>query len=117
VRTTIDGDESKTVFWHRDLPPIDAEPIAEHTVEASSGRIAGTIAHRDELWDRCYQELMVNAEGRLNQEVTRLGGHYAHVLDEAIEPKHDDVAGETWLRGRFSYMLYRKGQMRPDTQP
>ena len=20
-----------SVFWHRDLPPIDAEPIAEHT--------------------------------------------------------------------------------------
>jgi hypothetical protein len=105
---TIDGDASRTVFWHRDLPPIEAEPIAEHTIEAESSRIAGTIAHRDELWDSCYRELMVNAETRLNQEVSRLGGHYAHVLEELVEPKHDDVAGEAWLHGRFSYMLYRR---------
>jgi len=32
--------------------------MAEHTLEATSGRVAGTLAHRDELWDRCYQELM-----------------------------------------------------------
>lgn len=82
--------------------------MAEHTVEANSSRIAGTIAHRDELWDRCYRQLMANAESRLTQEVVRLGGHYAHVLDEAIDPKHDDATGETWLHGRFSYMLYRR---------
>ena len=98
----------KTVYWHRELPPFTAELVAEHTVEATSDRVSGTIAHRDELWDRCYQQLMVNAEKRLAQEVARLGGQFAHVNDESIDVKHDDVAGEAWLHGRFSYMLYRK---------
>jgi hypothetical protein len=43
----------------------------------------------------------------IKQEVLRLGGRYAHVLNEAIDTRHDDVTGETWLRGRFTYMLYR----------
>jgi hypothetical protein len=110
VNATNDKPEPKTVYWHRDLPPLDAELVADHTVEASSSRVAGTIAHRDELWDQCYRDLMARAEDRLVQEVARLGGHFAHVHDEAIEPKHDDAAGEAWLRGRFSYMLYRRPQ-------
>ena len=110
MNTTIDGNESKIVYWHHELPPLEAELVAEHTVEANSSRVPGTIAHRDELWDQCYQELMANAESRLVQEVARLGGHFAHVHDEAIDPKHDDAAGETWLHGRFSYMLYRRPQ-------
>ena len=97
----------KIVYWHRELPPLSAEPVVEHTVEATSDRVAGTIAHRDELWDRCYRQLMINAERRLAQEVARLGGQFAHVNDEAIDVKHDDVAGEAWLHGRFSYMLYQ----------
>jgi hypothetical protein len=99
---------SKVVFWHRDLPPLEAELLAEHTVEANSTRIAGTLAHRDELWNRCYQELMTNAEERLVQEVVRLGGDYAHVHAEAVTPKHDDVAGEAWLHGVFTYTLYHR---------
>ena len=99
---------AQVVFWHRELPPLDAEFMAEHTVEATSGRVAGSLSHRDELWDRCYQALMSNAHARLVQEITRLGGHYAHVHDEAIGPRHDDAAGEAWLHGRFSYVLYRK---------
>jgi len=102
--------EPRIVYWHRDLPPIEAEPLAEHTVEANSSRVAGTIAHRDELWDRCYRELMASAEARLGQEVARLGGHYAHVYDESVSPKHDDAAGEAWLHGCFTYMLYRRKQ-------
>ena len=53
-------------------------------------------------------ELMENAERRLAQEITRLGGDCAHVHGEAIEPRHDYATGEAWLRGRFSYMLYRR---------
>ena len=106
--TTTEGDAPKIVYWHRDLPPLEAELMAEHTVEATSSRVAGTIAHRDELWDRCYLELMADAERRLVQEVARLGGDFAHVRDEAIDPKHDDPAGEAWLHGRFRYMLYRR---------
>jgi hypothetical protein len=98
----------KVVYWHRDLPPLNAEVLAEHTVEADSSRVPGTLAHRDELWDRCYGELMAAAERRLIQEVDRLGGDYAHIYDEELGPKHDDAAGEAWLHGRFTYMLYRR---------
>ena len=106
--TKIEDNEPRIVYWHRELPPLDAELVAAHTVEANSSRVPGTIAHRDELWDQCYRELMANAESRLVQEVARLGGHFAHVYDEAIDPKHDDAAGEAWLHGRFSYMMYRR---------
>ena len=102
------GNHGEVVFWHRDLPPLDAEFVGEHTVEATSGRIAGTISHRDELWDRCYRELMANVDARLTQEIARLGGHYAQVHHESIDTRHDDAAGEAWLRGCFSYTLYRK---------
>jgi uncharacterized protein (DUF2384 family) len=50
---------------------------------------------------------MANTRTRLAQEVSRLGGHYAHVLDEAIDIRHDDAVVEAWLHGRFAYMLYR----------
>ena len=106
---TSPDNQAAIVYWHRELPPLDAELVAEHTVEASSSRVPGTLAHRDELWDQCYRELMTNAKKRLAEEVTRLGGHYAHVHDEAINPKHDEAKGEAWLYGRFTYMLYRRG--------
>ena len=108
IHNLDDGKPGKVVYWHRELPPLHADIVAEHTVEATSRRVPGTISHRDELWDRCYHELMANAHARLTQEIARLGGHYAHVLDESIDVRHDDVAGEAWLHGRFSYMLYRR---------
>jgi len=101
-------DNSKVVYWHRELPPCDAEIMGEHTVEATSGRVPGTFAHRDELWDRCYDDLMTQTRARLEQEVVRLEGHYAHVLDESVDSRHDDASGETWLHGRFTYVLYRR---------
>jgi hypothetical protein len=97
------------IYWHRELPPSGAQAMDEHVLEAVSSRIPGTLAHRDELWDRCYDELMAQARERLEQEVARLGGHYAHVLDESVDSRHDDVAGEAWLHGRFTYMLYSRG--------
>ena len=106
--TMSTSNDGKIVYWHRELPPIDAEAIAEHTVEATSGRVSGTLSHRDELWDSCYQELMANTNARLAQEIARLGGHYAHVYDESIDSRHDDAASEAWLHGRFSYILYRR---------
>jgi hypothetical protein len=116
--TTYDSG-TKIVFWHRELPPLNAELVAEHTIEADSGRIPGTIAHHDDLWDQCYRELMATAERRVVQEVARLGGHFAHVHDEVIVPKHDDAAGEAWLHGRFSYVLYRRtpASRRKDVPP
>jgi hypothetical protein len=98
----------KSVFWHRDLPPLDAEAVGEHTIEATSAHVRGMVGHRDELWDHCYQDLMAHTDWRLEQEIARMGGHYAHVLREKIEPKHDEVKDEGWLYGRFTYELYRK---------
>jgi hypothetical protein len=95
------------IYWHRELPPLAAEAIGEHTLEATSGRVPGTIAHRDELWDHCQAELMAHSRARLEQEVARLHGHYAHVLTESIDTRHDETTGEAWLHGRFTYMLYR----------
>ena len=95
------------IYWHRELPPLAAEQLGEHVVEASSGRVSSTLAHRDELWTRCHADLMAQAHARLEQEVARLGGRYAHVLNESIDPHHDAATGEAWLQGRFTYMLYR----------
>jgi hypothetical protein len=111
--TAIDETRRATVYWHRALPPVGAELLGEHALEATSSRVPGTLDHRDDLWDRCYQELMVNTELRLQQEIARLGGHYAHVYQEAIEPRRDQAAGEAWLHGRFSYMLYRQAAAAP----
>ena len=99
--------QPRTVYWHRELPPIEVDPIAEHTVEADSRRVPGTIAHRDELWNECLTDLFTVAQARLNQEIARLGGRCAHVLSEHIEIKRDAVTDEAWMHGRFIYMLYR----------
>jgi hypothetical protein len=52
---------------------------------------------------------MREARERLDQEITRLGGHYAHVLRETIDERHNDAVGDAWLHGRFDYMLFRRG--------
>ena len=104
--------EKKAIYWHRDLPPLDAEPIGEDTVEANSEHVPGTLAHRDELWQRCYSDLMQRVNARVIQEIARTGGHYAHVLKEAVDSKHNDVSGEAWLHGMFTYVVYRKAAKR-----
>jgi hypothetical protein len=104
---TIVDSHSTVIYWHRELPPVDAEAIGEHTVEANSRRVPGTIAHRDELWNRCEDDLMAQTRARLAEEIARLGGRYAHVLGESISTRHDDSTGDAWLHGRFTYMLYR----------
>ena len=98
---------TQTVFWHRDLPPLDAAPLGEHTVEANSRHVQDTLAHRDELWEDCRLDLVAAATSRIGQEVARLGGRFAHVLDERIEVKHDAVRSEAWMHGQYTYMLYR----------
>ena len=101
------ADPARTIYWHRELPPLAAEAVGEHTLEATSHRIPGRIVDRDELWGRCLADLMAHARVRLAQEIVRLQGRCAHVLDESIETRHDNATGETWLCGRFTYMLYR----------
>jgi hypothetical protein len=102
------SEERVCIYWHRELPPIDAEMMGEHVLEATSSRVCGSLAFRDELWDRSYHHLMQHTHARLKQEIDRLGGHYAHVLYESIDSRHDDATGEAWLHGRFTYILYRQ---------
>ena len=104
----VGTNSSRIVYWHRELPPFDADAMAEHIIEATSSRVPGTLVHQDELWGKCYENLMACTASRLEQEVVRLGGDYAHVLDESIDSRHDGATGEAWLHGRFTYMLYRQ---------
>ena len=99
---------NKVIYWHRELPPLDAEVIGEHTLEATSMHVPGTLAHRDELWDECYASLMANVSKRLEEEVSRLGGNYAHVLTESVDSKRNDVTNEAWLHGSFGYVVCRQ---------
>ena len=71
-------EERGIIYWHRELPLVDAEWMGEYVLEATSGRVGG------------------------------LGGHYAHVLDESIDSKHDNASGDKRLQGRFTYVLYRR---------
>jgi hypothetical protein len=50
--------KEKIIYWHRELPPLAAELMGEYTVEATSSPVPGTLAHRDELWSRCLDDLM-----------------------------------------------------------
>lgn len=99
----------KIVYWHGELPPLAAEAVGKYVVEADSGRVLGTIAHKDELWNQCFEGLKREFQKRLEQEVQRLGGDYAHVLGESVESKHDECSGESWLHGRLTYVLFRRG--------
>jgi hypothetical protein len=102
---TTDVENKQIVYWHRDLPPSDAEVLGDGLLEATSNRVAGTLANRDRLWEECLAELMDQARMRLEQEIHRRGGQYAHVLSEAIDTKRNDVTGEAWLHGTFAYVL------------
>lgn len=94
------------VYWHRDLPPLRAVPLGEHTIEADSAHVKGPIVNPD-VWQRCANDLATGLEIRLSQEGVRLGGDCAHVLDEHVDVKHDPARDEAWLHGRYTYMLYR----------
>ena len=107
MTATLEPLTEPVVFWHRELPPLQAEAIGEHVLEATSQHVPGTLAHRDEIWDQCYADLMAQTRLRLRQEIDRLGGDFAHVLRESVDSRHDEARGEAWLRGRFTYMLYR----------
>jgi len=98
--------DAQTIFWYRELPPLAAEPMEEHTVEASSGRVSGTIAYRGELWTTCYADAMAQVTRRLEQEIERLDGRYARVLSESVDSRHSDATGEAWLHIVLTYMLY-----------
>jgi hypothetical protein len=100
----------KIVYWHKELPPLDGEVVQEEEVEADSDRVPGTIERHGELWQLCSAMLMERTRVRLEQEVARLGGDYAHILDEHVDSLRDDANDQSWLHGRFVYVLYRRSR-------
>lgn len=100
------GANAPRIYWHRELPPLSAKAMSEHTLEAASKRVPGTLLHRDELWEHCYEDLMSQAGHRMEQEVVRLGGSCAHVLTESVDSRHDGATNEAWLHGQFTYVMY-----------
>ena len=98
----------KFVYWHLELPPLSADVIGDDTLEATSGRVSANLSHRDDAWERCYADLIERARVRLEQEGRRRGGDCVHVKDELIEPRRNEATGETWLYGRFRYVVYRE---------
>lgn len=97
---------SKVIFWRRELPPLSEQIEGEHEVEAESPRLHCDYGNRQALWGTCYPLLLEQAEKRISEEVARLGGSCAHVLDEAITAKLDDAQAEFALHGRFRYVMY-----------
>jgi len=97
------------IYWHRDLPPLDAELMGEHSVDATSAPVDYHFDQRDELWGRCAPSLREQLTARLDAEIDRLGGACAHVLEEDVTPHVDHPTGKYWLVGRVRYTLYRRG--------
>jgi hypothetical protein len=77
----------KVLYWHEELPPLDGEVIPENMIEAVSVHVHGAIEPHGELWRRCYDTLMQHTEFRLEQEIARLGGHYAHAVPDRPAPR------------------------------
>ncbi|MCA9677973.1 MAG: hypothetical protein H6708_19380 [Kofleriaceae bacterium] len=96
----------RIVYWRRELPPLSEQLEGTHELEADSEHVPHGFADRDALWGRCYRSLVEVARARIIQEVERLGGSCAHVVDEQIAARTDDVAGEFWLRGTFRFVMY-----------
>ena len=51
---SLSSEEAKAVYWHQDLPPLDAEVMQEHVIEATSDRVPGVIERHGDLWQHCY---------------------------------------------------------------
>lgn len=98
---------AKIVYWRRELPPLSERIEGEHEVEADSPatHFESGVA-RQLLWGASYPKLLEQAEARIAQEVARLGGSCAHVVDEVITAKVDDANALFALHGRFRYVMY-----------
>jgi len=99
---TVDINGSRIIYWHRELPPFDADAVAEHSIEATSSRVPGTLVHRDELWGRCYENLMAHAVSRLEQEVVRLAQVAGAELNQGKSASSDQIGLVTFS---FSFLF------------
>lgn len=107
MHTSVETDHGM-IYTRREYPPLSAEVFGADTIEVTSRRVQGGLSHRDDAWVLCYEDLIDRLRTRLEQEVVRRDGDYAHVRDEVIEVRHDEGKGEAWLYGRFQYVLYRE---------
>jgi hypothetical protein len=94
------------VYWRRDLPPLSEQIEGEHEIEAESSQVHYDFGRRETMWATCYEVLQEQAAERIRQEVLRLGGTCAHVVDEAITAKTNDAEALFSLRGRFRFVMY-----------
>lgn len=97
---------SKIVYWRRELPPLSEQLEGEHEVTATSDRVHTTWSERDVSWGSCHESLMIHAADRITQEVQRLSGTCAHVLDESVVSHRDDATEEFWLVGTYRFTMY-----------
>ncbi len=97
---------AKIIYWRRELPPLSEQIEGEHEVDATSPAMHYDFGARDTLWGRCYPLLLEAAEVRIAQEVERLGGSCAHIVDETVTVKLDDAAATFALRGAFRFIMY-----------
>lgn len=106
METTPSPPPSQRIFWYHELPPLSAQVLDTHVLEAQSDPIPWRFADRETLWAESQPSLDAAVRERLTQELDRLGAAYAHVVDEHIE-EHTDPATATFeLRGRYDYVAY-----------
>jgi len=96
----------KRIYWHSDLPPLEDKIAGKYQVTAESDPIPLDYRHKDELRGRSEPSLALRLEDRLGQEIDRLGGHCAHILEEHITPVIDYHNNQYRLRGTYTYVLF-----------
>jgi hypothetical protein len=96
------------VYRHRELPPVDEDPVSEHIVEARSEVVPYRRGDLPGMRRRCEASLEANAVRRIEQELVRLAGSSARVTDERVEARHDEAADTYWLQGTYGFVLYRR---------
>lgn len=99
-------ERDEPIYWFRNLPPLEDTAGQEYEISANSDSIAYDYARRNELWSECRQSLNANLAHRIQQEITRMGGHCAHIIAEHITPKVDHHNQMFRLEGRYTYELY-----------
>lgn len=98
---------TQVVYWRQELPPLSELLEGEHEIEAESTHVHYAPGERPAMWSKCYETLQAVAETRVSQEIGRLGGSCAHIVDEQITAKTDDASAVFWLRGRYRFLMYR----------
>ena len=108
---------TQVVYWRQELPPLSELLEGEHEIEAESAHVHYDFGDRQAMWRECYGLLATVAEERVRQEISRLGGSCAHIIEEQITARTDDGSALFWLRGRFRFLMYRHPGGAAGSQP